>query len=159
MSVIQILDDADAAFRISGAELRTVLSATTMLADKPHRLNGRTSVQRVYVLTILPPVTALTVGLPAQRAIAQRFSALARLKRADVPCECPLIGVDRKWLADRQNDANDPLRTYRNRKRLKRPRREALRLNYGSPFVAVKGLNPRSARAAHEAAPRCGNRK
>jgi hypothetical protein len=32
-------------------------------------------------------------------------------------------------------------------------------LNYGSPFVAVKGLNPRSARAAHEAAPRCGNRK
>ena len=77
MSVIQILDDADVAFRISGAELRTVLSATTMLADKPHRLNGRTSVQRVYASTILPPVTALTVGLPAQRAIAQRFSALA----------------------------------------------------------------------------------
>ena len=39
MSVIQILDDADVAFRISGA---AVLSATTMLADKPHRLNGRT---------------------------------------------------------------------------------------------------------------------
>jgi len=38
LSVIQILDDADVAFRISGAELRTVLSATTMLADKPHRL-------------------------------------------------------------------------------------------------------------------------
>ena len=80
MSVIQILDDADVAFRISDAELRTVLSATTMLADKPHRLNGRTSVQGVYVLTILPPVTALTVGLPAQRAIAQRFSALTRLR-------------------------------------------------------------------------------
>jgi hypothetical protein len=76
VSVIEILDDADVAFRVSGAELRTVLSATTMLADKPHRLNGRTSVQRVYVLTILPPVTALTIGLPAQRAIAQRFSAL-----------------------------------------------------------------------------------
>ena len=76
MSVIQILDDADVAFRISGAELRTVLSATTMLADKPHRLNGRTSVQRVYVLTILPPVTALTVGLPAQRAIARTGRAL-----------------------------------------------------------------------------------
>src|SRR6476620_2706325 len=73
----KILDDADVAFRISGAELRTVLSATTMLADKPHRLNGRTSVQRVYALTILPPVTALTVRLPAQRAIAQRFRALA----------------------------------------------------------------------------------
>src|ERR1700745_3151727 len=28
-------------------------------------------------------------------------------------------------------------------------RREALRLNYGSTFVAVKGLNPCSARAAH----------
>jgi hypothetical protein len=39
MSVIQILDDTDVAFRISGAELRTVLSATTMLADRPHRLN------------------------------------------------------------------------------------------------------------------------
>ena len=73
MSVTQILDDADVAFRISGA---AVLSATTMLADKPHRLNGRTSVQRVFALTILPPVTAL-VGLPAQRAIAQRFRAMA----------------------------------------------------------------------------------
>jgi hypothetical protein len=36
---VSVLDDADAAFRISGAELRTVLSATTMLADKPRRLN------------------------------------------------------------------------------------------------------------------------
>ena len=39
--VIQILDDADAAFRILGAGLPTVLSVTTMFADKPHRLNGR----------------------------------------------------------------------------------------------------------------------
>src|SRR6266481_9991687 len=39
--VIQIPDDADAAFRILGAGLRTVLSVTTMFADKPHRLNGR----------------------------------------------------------------------------------------------------------------------
>ncbi|HYS89790.1 MAG TPA: hypothetical protein VEN78_32990 [Bradyrhizobium sp.] len=38
VSVVQILDDADAAFCILGAELRTVLSATTMYADKPHRL-------------------------------------------------------------------------------------------------------------------------
>jgi hypothetical protein len=37
-TVSQILDDADAAFRILGAGLRTVLSATTMYADKPHRL-------------------------------------------------------------------------------------------------------------------------
>ena len=41
VSVIQIFDDADAAFRILGAGLRTVLSVTTMFADKPHRLNGR----------------------------------------------------------------------------------------------------------------------
>src|SRR5260370_14744533 len=41
VSVIQILDDADAAFRILGAGFRTVLSVTTMFADKPHRLNGR----------------------------------------------------------------------------------------------------------------------
>jgi len=41
VSVIQILDDADAAFRILGAGLRTVLSVTTMFADKPQRLNGR----------------------------------------------------------------------------------------------------------------------
>jgi hypothetical protein len=39
VSVIQILDDADVAFRISGAELRTVPSAITMLADRPRRLN------------------------------------------------------------------------------------------------------------------------
>jgi hypothetical protein len=52
VSVIQILDDADVAFRISGAECGPFYSAT-MLADRPHRLN---------VLTILPPVTALAVG-------------------------------------------------------------------------------------------------
>src|SRR5882724_13530098 len=54
---------------------------TIMFADKPHRLNERTSAQRFRVLTILPPVTALAVGLPAQRAIAQRFSALALFRR------------------------------------------------------------------------------
>jgi hypothetical protein len=41
VSVIQILDDADVAFGISGAELRTVLSAITMLAEAapPQRTN------------------------------------------------------------------------------------------------------------------------
>jgi hypothetical protein len=41
VSVIQILDDADVAFRISGAELRTSIRdhRATVLADKPHRLN------------------------------------------------------------------------------------------------------------------------
>src|SRR5216684_3797854 len=76
VSVIQILDDADAAFRILGSGLRTILSVTTMFADKPHRRNGRTRAQRFCVLTILPPVTALAIGLPAQRAIAQRFSGV-----------------------------------------------------------------------------------
>jgi hypothetical protein len=61
--VIQILDDADVAFRISGTELRTVLSATTMLADEP----------------------------PAQRAIARRFSALARNGQANAVVACPLL--------------------------------------------------------------------
>ena len=32
--------------------------------------------------TISPPVAALAVGLPAQRAIAQRFSALARTRHS-----------------------------------------------------------------------------
>ena len=94
MSVIQIL--ADAAFRILGAGLRTVLSVTTMFADKPHRLNGRTSAQRFCVLTILPPVTALAVGLPAQRAIAQRFRALALFGRHSRTQECLLLGEERK---------------------------------------------------------------
>ena len=76
-----------------------------MLADKPHRLNGRTSVQRVYALTILPPVTALTVGLPAQRAIAQRFRAMARNGPERLVWRCPLIGVERKSRADGQNGA------------------------------------------------------
>ena len=97
MSVIQILDDADVAFRISGIADRSIRD--TMLADKPHRLNGRTSVQRVYASTILPPVTALTVGLPAQRAIAQRFSALARLRHADLVEQCPFSEVHRKTFA------------------------------------------------------------
>jgi hypothetical protein len=98
VSVIQILDDADAAFRILGAGLRTVLSVTTMFADKPHRLNGRTGAQRFCVLTILPPVTALAVGLPAQRAIAQRFRALALNGHGDCVARFPLLGVKRKTL-------------------------------------------------------------
>src|SRR4030081_1348099 len=99
VSVIQILDDADAAFRILGAGWRTVLSATTMFADKPHRLNGRTSAQRFCVLTILPPVTALAVGLPAQRAIAQRFRALAQMRSANRIEECLSLEAKRKTSA------------------------------------------------------------
>ncbi len=79
----------------SCARMWTVLSATIMFADKPHRLNERTSAQRFCVLTILPPVTALAVGLPAQRAIAQRFRALALFGLADRARECRLLGVER----------------------------------------------------------------
>jgi hypothetical protein len=50
--VIQIFDDADLAFRVFGAELRTVLSTTTVLADKPLRLSGRAIAQRFSALTL-----------------------------------------------------------------------------------------------------------
>ena len=49
--VIQIFDDADLAFRVFGAELRTVLSTTTVLADKPLRLSGRAIAQRFSAMT------------------------------------------------------------------------------------------------------------
>jgi len=39
------------------------------------------------------------------------FDRTARLRRADVPCECLLIGVELKWAARRQNDEIDPFRT------------------------------------------------
>jgi hypothetical protein len=48
----------------------------------------------------------------AHRPIRQQTTSAtksAHLRRADVPCECRLIGVNRKWFADRQNDANDPM--------------------------------------------------
>src|SRR5260370_36863473 len=67
-----------------------------MLADKPHGLNGRPSVQRICVLTILPPVTALTVGLPAQRAIAQRFRAMARNRHGRMSESSPPSGLEQK---------------------------------------------------------------
>lgn len=28
------------------------------------------------------------------------------------PCECPLIGVNRKWLSEGQSDANDPKQKF-----------------------------------------------
>ena len=47
--------------RCFGSQPRSKVSMTIMRPPQP---------------TILPPVTALTVGLPAQRAIAQRFSGV-----------------------------------------------------------------------------------
>jgi len=89
VSVIQILDDADAAFRILGAGLRTVLSVTTMFADKPHRLQRNELARSDFVfLTILPPVTALAVGLP--RAAGYRAAISLHWYQTDVA----VAGVD-----------------------------------------------------------------
>jgi hypothetical protein len=77
--VIQIFDDADLAFRVFGAKLRTVLSTTTVLADKPLRLSGR--------------------------AIAQRFSALAQSGHSATAVESPLLGAKRT-LANRYSPAS-----------------------------------------------------
>jgi len=95
MFVIQIPDDADAAFRILDAGLRTVLSVTTMFADKPHRLNGRMCAA-ISCFDDLASGYRTRVGLPAQRAIAQRFRALAHFGRHSRSQECLLLGEERK---------------------------------------------------------------
>jgi hypothetical protein len=63
VSVIQILDDADVAFRISGIADRSI---------RDHHARRQA-------------ITALSVGLPAQRVIAQRFSALAHQRSGGTP--------------------------------------------------------------------------
>jgi hypothetical protein len=65
-----------------------------------------TEAARLLVVLLSVAVAPKSAGLPFFEC---RLSA--RLRRADVPCECPLIGVDRKRLTGRQNDANDPDRT------------------------------------------------
>src|SRR4030095_10356046 len=45
--------------------------------------------------TILTAATVLAVGLPAQRAIAQRFSALALFGPDVRAARCPFVGVER----------------------------------------------------------------
>src|SRR3984893_2944572 len=82
VSVIQIFDDADAAFRILGAELRTVLSVTTMFADKPHRLNGRTIARSDFVFR------RSCLRLPHSR-LATRAAGY----RAAISC----LGTKRTW--------------------------------------------------------------
>src|SRR5882757_5220070 len=52
--------------------------------------------QAAQPLTILPPVAALAVGLPAQRAIAQRFSAMAPFGSGGPDVRCPQLREDRK---------------------------------------------------------------
>src|SRR5882724_889329 len=76
----------------------TVLSATIMFADKPHRLNERTSAQRFCVLTILPPVPHSRLGYPRSGLTRSDF-VLAQMRRADCIEQCPLSGVTRKTFA------------------------------------------------------------
>jgi len=64
VSVIQILDNADAAFRILYAYVDRFYPRPFMFADKPHRLNERTSAQRILCFDDLASGTALAVGLP-----------------------------------------------------------------------------------------------
>jgi hypothetical protein len=61
----------------------TVLSATIMLADKPHRLNERTSAQRFCVLTILP-VPHSRLGYPRSGLSRSDFVPWHKCKVRDV---------------------------------------------------------------------------
>src|SRR3981081_1747908 len=88
VSVIQILDDADAAFPHLGRGI----------ADRSIR-DHHVRRQAAPPLTILPPVSALAIGLPAQRAIAQRFSALAPLRHPECAERCPSLRAKRKTYA------------------------------------------------------------
>jgi hypothetical protein len=76
VSVIQILDNADAAFRILCAYVdRSIRDHhVRRQAAPPQRTNKRAA---ILCFDDLASGTALAVGLPAQRAIAQRFRALA----------------------------------------------------------------------------------
>jgi hypothetical protein len=79
VSVIQILDDADVAFRILG--ICGPFYPQPPCADKPHRLNGRTSVQRFLCFDDL--ASGYRNGW-ATRAAGYRaaISALAPLRHA-----------------------------------------------------------------------------
>jgi hypothetical protein len=56
-----------------------------------------------------------------------------------VPCERPLIGEDRKSLADDQNDANDPFRTW-----------AAAAQSHSITWSAMPGIDRIMARGAHQ---------
>src|SRR5467141_5410534 len=98
VSVIQILDNADAAFRILCAYVdRSIRDHhVRRQAAPPQRTNARSD---FVFLTILPPITALAVGLPAQRAIAQRFRAMAQMRSATRIEECLSLEAKRKTSA------------------------------------------------------------
>jgi hypothetical protein len=52
--------------------------------------------------------TALAVGLPAQRAIAQRFCALGKSGRAKSTQSCPLSAADRKSFEPSEHSFDGP---------------------------------------------------
>jgi hypothetical protein len=92
VSVIQILDDADAAFRILGAGLRTVLSVTTMFADKPHRLNGR---MRAAILCFDDLASGYRTRGWATRAAGYRAAISCFVHLTDLP---KYLGNVRYWV-------------------------------------------------------------
>src|SRR5450631_145978 len=79
----------------SCARMWTVLSATIIFADKPHRLNERTNelatAQRFCVLTILPPVPHSRLGYPRSglsRSDFVRWHQMDMPGQADDVCSC-----------------------------------------------------------------------
>jgi hypothetical protein len=59
------------------------------------RISVSNSIATAASLTAAERQQLMALG-PLQRAIAQRFSALARLRHVDGPRQCPLMGKDRK---------------------------------------------------------------
>src|SRR5882757_1335046 len=73
-----------------------------MFADKPHRLNGRMRAA-ISCFDDLASGYRTRVGLPAQRAIAQRFRALALSGHHRRVGECLLLREERKSEVHRQH--------------------------------------------------------
>ena len=73
-----------------------------MFADKPHRLNGRMCAA-ISCFDDLASGYRTRVGLPAQRAIAQRFRALALSGHHRRVGECLLLREERKSEVHRQH--------------------------------------------------------
>ena len=110
MSVIQILDNADAAFRILCAYVdRSIRDHhVRRQAAPPQQTNWRAA---ILCFDDLASGTALAVGLPAQRAIAQRFRAMAPLRHAKLNDECRFSGVKPKSPGQGRTVAFDPTRS------------------------------------------------
>src|SRR5882757_7628842 len=78
-----------------------------MFADKPHRLNGRMRAA-ISCFDDLASGYRTRVGLPAQRAIAQRFRALARNRPERVTSRCLLLRVERTFWLPSSRSESDP---------------------------------------------------